>query len=182
MALGLAIIFGQMGVINMAHGEFMILGAYVTLPYLQVFTDLPFSGSLVQHRISSWPSWLAFCHRRRSLGCWSSGRLSAASYISGRWTPCSPPGALASSAAGLSLHLRRSRSRRPTQPDWMMGATNLTDTIQIPINGLIVMGSPLDHPYWRLSPDLPHGLGQAGARRDVKPRHGRRCRHQYQTP
>src|SRR6201992_4512400 len=30
MALGLAIIFGQMGVINMAHGDFMILGAYVT--------------------------------------------------------------------------------------------------------------------------------------------------------
>src|SRR5947208_16235023 len=29
MALGLAIIFGQMGVINMAHGEFMILGAYM---------------------------------------------------------------------------------------------------------------------------------------------------------
>jgi urea transport system permease protein len=27
MALGLAIIFGQMGVINMAHGEFMILGS-----------------------------------------------------------------------------------------------------------------------------------------------------------
>ena len=31
MALGLAIIFGQMGVINMAHGEFMILGAYVPI-------------------------------------------------------------------------------------------------------------------------------------------------------
>ncbi len=30
MGLGLAIIFGQMGVINMAHGEFMTLGAYVT--------------------------------------------------------------------------------------------------------------------------------------------------------
>src|ERR1700753_1068588 len=28
MALGLAIIFGQMGVINMAHGEFMAIGAY----------------------------------------------------------------------------------------------------------------------------------------------------------
>ena len=27
MGLGLAIIFGQMGVINMAHGEFMTLGA-----------------------------------------------------------------------------------------------------------------------------------------------------------
>jgi len=30
MALGLAIIFGLMGVINMAHGEFMMLGAYAT--------------------------------------------------------------------------------------------------------------------------------------------------------
>jgi len=30
MALGLAIIFGQMGVINMAHGEMIMLGAYTT--------------------------------------------------------------------------------------------------------------------------------------------------------
>ncbi len=30
MALGLAVIFGLMGVINMAHGEFMALGAYTT--------------------------------------------------------------------------------------------------------------------------------------------------------
>jgi urea transport system permease protein len=30
-ALGLAIIFGLMGVINMAHGEFMMLGAYTTV-------------------------------------------------------------------------------------------------------------------------------------------------------
>ncbi|MEL7172073.1 MAG: urea ABC transporter permease subunit UrtB, partial [Pseudomonadota bacterium] len=37
MALGLAIIFGQMGVINMAHGEFMILGAYVTYICASVF-------------------------------------------------------------------------------------------------------------------------------------------------
>src|SRR5580704_15502363 len=31
MALGLAIIFGQMKVINMAHGEFLTVGAYVTV-------------------------------------------------------------------------------------------------------------------------------------------------------
>ncbi len=31
MALGLAIIFGQMGVTNMAHGEFMTIGAYTTV-------------------------------------------------------------------------------------------------------------------------------------------------------
>ncbi|WP_457755559.1 urea ABC transporter permease subunit UrtB [Thermodesulfatator indicus] len=30
MALGLAIVFGLMGVINLAHGEFMMIGAYVT--------------------------------------------------------------------------------------------------------------------------------------------------------
>ena len=42
MALGLAIIFGQMGVINMAHGEFMILGAYVTYMTSTLFsTYLP---------------------------------------------------------------------------------------------------------------------------------------------
>ncbi|MFM7790138.1 MAG: ABC transporter permease subunit, partial [Microcystis panniformis] len=29
-ALGLAIVFGLMGVINLAHGELMMLGAYTT--------------------------------------------------------------------------------------------------------------------------------------------------------
>lgn len=37
MALGLAIIFGLMGVINMAHGEFMMLGAYATFLTQQAF-------------------------------------------------------------------------------------------------------------------------------------------------
>ena len=30
VALGLSIIYGSMGVINMAHGEFIMLGAYGT--------------------------------------------------------------------------------------------------------------------------------------------------------
>jgi urea transport system permease protein len=30
MSLGLAIVFGLMGVINIAHGEFMMVGAYAT--------------------------------------------------------------------------------------------------------------------------------------------------------
>lgn len=37
MALGLAIVFGLMGVINMAHGELMALGAYVTYLVAWVF-------------------------------------------------------------------------------------------------------------------------------------------------
>ena len=37
MGLGLAIIFGQMGVINMAHGELMMIGAYATYVMQGVF-------------------------------------------------------------------------------------------------------------------------------------------------
>lgn len=37
MSLGLAIVFGLMGVINMAHGELMALGAYVTFMVANVF-------------------------------------------------------------------------------------------------------------------------------------------------
>jgi urea transport system permease protein len=37
MALGLAVIFGLMGVINMAHGEFMMIGAYTTFIIQNLF-------------------------------------------------------------------------------------------------------------------------------------------------
>ncbi len=46
MALGLAVIFGLMGVINMAHGEFMMIGAYATFVVQELFTRyLPASYS-----------------------------------------------------------------------------------------------------------------------------------------
>lgn len=38
-AIGLAITFGVMGVINMAHGELMMLGAYTTYMVQQIFPD-----------------------------------------------------------------------------------------------------------------------------------------------
>jgi urea transport system permease protein len=37
MSLGLSIVFGQMGVINMAHGELMMIGAYATYEVQQAF-------------------------------------------------------------------------------------------------------------------------------------------------
>ena len=40
-ALGLAIVFGLMGVINMAHGEFMMIGAYTTFVVQNVFKNTP---------------------------------------------------------------------------------------------------------------------------------------------
>ncbi len=45
MAIGLAIIFGQMGVINMAHGEFMTIGAYTTVMLSQVAAKYGFVSS-----------------------------------------------------------------------------------------------------------------------------------------
>ncbi len=39
-AIGLAITFGVMGVINMAHGEMVMLGAYTTYVVQQIFRDL----------------------------------------------------------------------------------------------------------------------------------------------
>lgn len=46
-ALGLAIIFGLMGVINMAHGELIMLGAYTTFVIQNAFKPLGVFGSNV---------------------------------------------------------------------------------------------------------------------------------------
>lgn len=41
LALGLSIVFGLMGVINMAHGEFMMIGAFTTYMVSEAFKQLP---------------------------------------------------------------------------------------------------------------------------------------------
>ena len=57
-ALGLAITFGVMGVINMAHGEFVMLGAYATFVVQELFRASPGRRSccylLVRCRPPSW--------------------------------------------------------------------------------------------------------------------------------
>jgi urea transport system permease protein len=134
MALGLAIIFGQMGVINMAHGEFMILGAYVTFLTSKLFTTyLPGIFSLYFFLAIV----LAFC---------AAGLLGMlVEYVLIRHLYRRPLDTLLATW-GLSLILQQvyrsvfgAREVGVDQPDWMMGAANLTDTIQIPINGMIVI-------------------------------------------
>ena len=134
MALGLAIIFGQMGVINMAHGEFMILGAYVTFLTSRLFTTyLPGAFSIYFFVAVV----LAFC---------ASGLLGMAiEWILIRHLYRRPLDTLLATW-GLSLILQQvyrsvfgAREVGVDQPEWMMGASNLTDTIQIPINGMIVI-------------------------------------------
>jgi urea transport system permease protein len=134
MALGLAIIFGQMGVINMAHGEFMILGAYMTYlcshlfsAYLPGLYSVYFFVAMTVAFIASGAlgllvEWALIRHLyRRPLDT-----------LLATW--------------GLSLILQQAfrstfgaREVGVELPDWMMGSTNLSDTIQIPINGIFVM-------------------------------------------
>jgi urea transport system permease protein len=134
MALGLAIIFGQMGVINMAHGEFMILGAYVTWLTSQVlgswlpgFYDFYFFIALILAFMAAGAlgiatEWLLIRHLYRRpldtlLATWGLSLVLQQVYRS----------TFGQREVGVSL------------PNWMMGSLPLTDMIEVPFNGLVVM-------------------------------------------
>lgn len=134
MALGLAIIFGQMGVINMAHGEFMILGAYVTYLTSNLFQAyLPnlFSIYFIIAML------LAF------IAAGALGALVEWGII--RHLYNRPLDTLLATW-GLSLIMQQTyrsvfgaREVGVTLPDWLMGSVKVSETIELPINGLFVM-------------------------------------------
>jgi urea transport system permease protein len=134
MALGLAIIFGQMGVINMAHGEFMILGAYVTWMTSNFFqSHLPdlFGGYFFLAMI------LAFI---------ASGALGMlVEWVLIRHLYKRPLDTLLATW-GLSLILQQAyrsvfgaREVGVELPQWMLGSLHVSDSIEVPINGIFVM-------------------------------------------
>ena len=138
MALGLAIIFGQMGVINMAHGEFMILGAYVT--YL--------TTNLVEAVVPGLMPVSFFV--AMVLAFFASGALGMLVEMGMIRFLYKRPLDTLLATWGLSLILQQTyrtvfgaREVGVTLPDWMMGSLPLTDIIEIPINGLIVMAITL---------------------------------------
>jgi len=138
MALGLAIIFGQMRVINMAHGEFMVIGAYTTY--------------VVSEVMSGWGSWgsdyyilaaipLAF------LVAFLVGMLIEVLMI--RHLYHRPLDTLLATW-GLALIMQQTfrsvfgaREVSPGTPSWLDGAWTPTQTIYIPLNGLFIMGLTL---------------------------------------
>jgi len=135
MALGLAIIFGQMGVINMAHGEFMILGAYVT--YLC-------SSFFQSHLPSLFPIYFFVAMGLAFLASGAMGMLVEWGLI--RHLYKRPLDTLLATW-GLSLILQQAyrsifgpREVGVELPSWMMGSVQVTDTIEVQINGLFVMG------------------------------------------
>jgi urea transport system permease protein len=138
MALGLAIIFGQMGVVNLAHGEFMALGAYTVYLCSSLVQDYFPSAASYYFVISIGIAFLAAA---------LVGLLVEWSLI--RFLYRRPLDTLLATW-GLSLIMQQSyrtifgaREVTPTLPSWLMGSFKPTETIDIPINGVFVMGLTL---------------------------------------
>lgn len=135
MALGLAIIFGQMGVINMAHGEFMTVGAYTT--YM-------FSTFTANHFPAFAPYYFIFAIFGAFILAFVLGYLAEWAFI--RHLYRRPLDTLLATW-GLSLVMQQAfrsifgaKEVSAELPNWLMGSVKPTATIDIPINGLFVMG------------------------------------------
>ena len=138
MALGLAIIFGQMGVINMAHGEFMAAGAYTTY-LLASLTEQYAPGLMPYYFIIAIV--VAF-FVAAILGY-------AAEFALIRHLYKRPLDTLLATW-GLSLIMQQSfrslfgaREVSPTLPEWLLGSYQPTETIDIPLNGMFVLALTL---------------------------------------
>jgi urea transport system permease protein len=135
MGLGLALIFGQMGVINMAHGEFMALGAYTV--YL--------CSSLTEKLAPSFgPYYFIAAIVLAFFLCALVGAL--VEWLMIRHLYHRPLDTLLATW-GLSLIMQQgyrsifgAREVTPTLPDWLMGSYTLKEGLDIPINGVFVLG------------------------------------------
>jgi urea transport system permease protein len=138
MGLGLAIIFGQMGVINMAHGEFMTVGAYTIYlgsrlaeSYAPAFMKVYFAfGIVAAFGIAFVVGWMVEWALIRHLYRRPLDTLLAT------W--------------GISLAMQQSfrsifgaKEVSITLPDWLMGSWSPHPGLDIPINGMFVMGLTL---------------------------------------
>ena len=134
MALGLAIIFGQMGVINMAHGEFMAVGAYTTY-FISTLTETYFPSFM--------PFYFIFALIFAFVAAAILGYLAEFALI--RHLYKRPLDTLLATW-GLSLIMQQSfrslfgaREVSPTLPEWLLGSFQPTEMIDIPINGMFVL-------------------------------------------
>lgn len=134
MALGLAIIFGQMGVINMAHGEFMTIGAY-TIYMFSKLTETYFPALM--------PYYFIFAIAAAFIIAFVIGYM--VEFLMIRHLYKRPLDTLLATW-GLSLIMQQifrstfgAREVSATLPDWLMGSFSPTEIIDIPLNGLFVL-------------------------------------------
>ena len=135
MGLGLYIIFGQMGVINMAHAEFLVLGSYtmclfshfitenfpgLTDYYVLIAIPLSFGIAFIVGYLIEWFLISRLYHRPLDtlLATW-----------------------------GLSLIMQQcfrsfigAREMSADLPEWLLGSWSASETIDIPISGLVLLG------------------------------------------
>jgi urea transport system permease protein len=135
MGLGLAVIFGQMGVINMAHGEFMTIGAYTI--YLGSTLCEKFEPGFM-------PYYFPIAIVVAFVLAFAAGWLTEWALI--RHLYKRPLDTLLATW-GLSLGMQQlfrtaigPKEVSPTLPDWLMGSWAPKEGLDIPINGLFVMG------------------------------------------
>ena len=120
-AIGLAITFGVMGVINMAHGEFIMIGAY--------------TGYVVQTMIADYTLSIAVALPLAFLVTFALGVLMERSVI--RWLYHRPLETLLATF-GISIALQQiirqifgTQARPFTPPDWLAGAVTINDVVSI---------------------------------------------------
>ncbi|WP_280151744.1 urea ABC transporter permease subunit UrtB [Piscinibacter sp. XHJ-5] len=134
MGLGLAIIFGQMGVINMAHGEFMTIGAYTI--YLGSTLAEKHAPGLVPYYF---PIAIVLAFVFAFIGGW------IVEWAMIRHLYKRPLDTLLATW-GISLALQQTfrsfigpKEVSPTLPDWLLGSWAPHPGLDIPINGLFVL-------------------------------------------
>ena len=138
LGLGLYLVFGQMGVINMAHAEFLVIGSY-TMCLFSKFVSTSMPWFLDYYLIAAVP--LAF-GIAFGIGWLVEWLLIRRLY--------SRPLDTLLATWGLSLLMQQcfrtfigAREMSATLPDWLMGSWAPTDMIDIPINGLVILATTL---------------------------------------
>jgi urea transport system permease protein len=134
MGLGLAIIFGQMGVINMAHGEFMTIGAYTI--YLV--------STLVEKNLPAFlPYYFPFAILLAFFFAFVGGWLVEWGLI--RHLYKRPLDTLLATW-GISLAMQQCfrtfigpKEVSPVLPEWLLGSWSPAPGLDIPINGIFVL-------------------------------------------
>lgn len=134
MGLGLYIIFGQMGVINMAHAEFLVLGSYTMCLFSNLVTD----------HIPSLTNYYIFLAIPLSFTvAFIVGYLVEWSLISRLYKR---PLDTLLATWGLSLVMQQcfrtfigAREMSASLPEWLLGAWTPTDSIFIPVSGLVLL-------------------------------------------
>jgi urea transport system permease protein len=136
MALGLAIIFGQMGVINMAHGEFMTVGAYTTVLMSKLAAKYDWVNT-----------YFVFAIIAAFFFAFALGYL--VEFLMIRHLYKRPLDTLLATW-GLSLVMQQlfrstfgAKEMSAELPEWLLGSFKPTENIDIPINGVFVMGLSL---------------------------------------